>query len=120
MWPTVRRGKRQKVKGGHPSHLTTALRPSPSRIRAEELVEQAREFIRQLKRDHPVCFDCGYKWPPFVLEFDHIDPSTKLFNVGDASSVPSMEALEEEVEKCDLVCSNCHKIREYHRKRARK
>ena len=79
--------------------------------------EQARAYVRQLKREHPICFDCQKGWPPYVLEFDHVNPSTKLFNVGDASSVPSMAALISEAEKCDLVCSNCHKIREHKRRK---
>lgn len=88
--------------------------------KGDGLKEQARAYVRQLKREYPICFDCRREWPPYVLEFDHVDPETKSFNVGDASSVPSMEALIAEAEKCDLVCSNCHKIREHERSRRRR
>lgn len=73
--------------------------------------------MREFKRYYDTCADCLRPYPPYVLEFDHVDPETKRFNVGDASSAPSLEALKEEIEKCDLVCSNCHKIREHQRKR---
>lgn len=95
--------------------LEGAATPRPGK--GDGLKEQARAYVRQLKQEHPVCFDCEREWPPFVLEFDHVNPDSKKFNVGDASSVPSMEALVEEAEKCDLVCSNCHKIREHNRKK---
>lgn len=88
----------------------------PQIAKDKQLVEEARDFIRGLKREFNVCADCEREYPPYVLEFDHVDPETKRFNVGNASSVPSMAALIEEVNKCDLVCSNCHKIREHERK----
>lgn len=75
--------------------------------------------MREFKKEYNVCADCNREYPPYVLEFDHIDPSTKDFNVGNASSVPSMPALIAEIYKCDIVCSNCHKVREYERSRGR-
>jgi hypothetical protein len=93
------------------------LRASTRPFRKDELVEAVREFVQTLKRENPFCTDCEYQWPVYVLEFDHVDPSTKLFNVGDAYAAPSLEALVEEIEKCELVCSNCHKIREFERRR---
>lgn len=44
---------------------------------------------------------------PYVLDFHHIDPSTKLFNIGDASK-KSIKTIEEELKKCITLCRNCH------------
>lgn len=41
------------------------------------------------------------------LEFDHIDASTKNFNVGKLLS-HSREAIEQELQKCQLLCRACH------------
>ena len=41
------------------------------------------------------------------LEFDHIDPSTKLFDVS-AGLLRKMSSLWAEVEKCQLLCRECH------------
>lgn len=55
------------------------------------------------------CEDCGYSDVLGALEFHHRDPVTKEFGVGNWSG--SLERLMAEVEKCDLVCSNCHRLR---------
>lgn len=41
------------------------------------------------------------------LEFDHIDPSTKLFDIS-GGATRKMEVLLEEVDKCQLLCRGCH------------
>lgn len=68
--------------------------------------DKIRAFIDKAK-DVP-CFDCGVKHPSYVMDFDHRDPSTKTINVGVARS---MAATIAEIAKCDVVCSNCHRIR---------
>lgn len=55
------------------------------------------------------CADCGGMFPPYVMDFDHRDPSTKEFNVG--SYMVSIARLTREIAKCDVVCANCHRER---------
>ncbi|OHD23806.1 MAG: hypothetical protein A2Y38_17095 [Spirochaetes bacterium GWB1_59_5] len=43
-----------------------------------------------------------------ILEFDHIDPKTKSFNIGGALSSMAWELLEPELKKCQLLCKRCH------------
>jgi hypothetical protein len=50
------------------------------------------------------CIECGCKE---TLEFDHIDPSTKSFNIAAGYTKPK-EILLEEVAKCQLLCNKCH------------
>lgn len=52
------------------------------------------------------CNICGYNKSIFALEFHHVDPTEKDFNIAGKSY--SFERLVEEVDKCILVCSNCH------------
>ena len=56
------------------------------------------------------CIDCGYNAHSAALDFDHRDPKTKLFKVAAASS-RKWETVLEEIEKCDVRCSNCHRIK---------
>lgn len=61
------------------------------------------------------CMDCEKKWPTYVMDFDHRDPKKKSFTISNAiiKSNVSVDRLLEEILKCDVVCSNCHRIRTY-------
>ena len=62
------------------------------------------------------CVDCGYKGHPAALEFDHIPGTEKKFNIGEKIGTYSREILWEEIDKCDVVCANCHAIRTANRR----
>jgi hypothetical protein len=58
------------------------------------------------------CADCGRSFPSVCMDFDHKDPGTKEANIADAvDSAWSIAHLLKEIEKCDVVCSNCYRIR---------
>lgn len=45
-----------------------------------------------------------------TLEFDHLDPKTKLFNISQAVRLNySWDDVLEEIDKCRILCANCHK-----------
>lgn len=70
--------------------------------------EEFKAWLAKVK-DQP-CADCGIKYPTVCMDLDHRDPSTKLFMVS-SSAMRSRAALVAEVAKCDVVCSNCHRLR---------
>ena len=55
------------------------------------------------------CMRCGYNEDGSKLHFHHRDPSTKLFSIGNGV-VYSSQRLQEEIDKCDLLCISCHCI----------
>lgn len=57
------------------------------------------------------CMDCGGKFPPFVMDFDHRDGAVKIGTIGSLIKRWSWARLQTEIEKCDLICANCHRIR---------
>lgn len=65
------------------------------------------------------CADCRVPYPPCVMDFDHVH-GQKLFNIANALSGrwTSVEELEAEIAKCEVVCANCHRLRT-HRRRER-
>lgn len=77
-----------------------------SRNNSKRTYNRVREVIEKAK-DVP-CTDCGEKYPHYVMDFDHRDRATKKINVG---ATRSMKETLAEIEKCDIVCSNCHRIR---------
>lgn len=56
------------------------------------------------------CVICGYKKCQYALEFHHLDPSKKDFSFGAIrADIISWNSIVEELRKCVLLCSNCHK-----------
>lgn len=53
------------------------------------------------------CQICGYNKCQDALEFHHLDPSKKDYNV--SGGTKSFNTLKSEVDKCILVCANCHR-----------
>ena len=58
------------------------------------------------------CQRCGYDRCKEALEFHHLDPKTKRFNISGNCS-RSLKDLKKEADKCILVCANCHREIEY-------
>lgn len=70
--------------------------------------DATRTFLDQYK-DRP-CVDCGVRYNPWQMDFDHRDPAKKLYNVS-RIFLTNRKTLEAEIAKCDPVCSNCHRDR---------
>lgn len=77
--------------------------------KANELkyVNKKRKIVIDYLKLNP-CVDCGEK-DIIVLEFDHTDPSLKFKNISDLVNKGSILSLLEEIKKCEIRCSNCHK-----------
>jgi len=54
------------------------------------------------------CNSCGEK-DIRCLDFHHIDPSKKDFTVGAMHHFYSFKRIKKEIEKCEVLCSNCHR-----------
>lgn len=61
------------------------------------------------------CTDCGNEFHPVCMDFDHVK-GEKKFNISKAAQLPiTTDDLLDEIDKCELVCSNCHRLRTYYR-----
>jgi hypothetical protein len=60
------------------------------------------------------CRDCGVRYPPFVMHFDHRPGEKKLGDISRLYRIP-WSVLLEEIAKCDVVCANCHATRTWWR-----
>lgn len=79
-------------------------------------VERVRTILHDLK-DRP-CADCGNRFPPECMDFDHIR-GEKRAGIAQIAHYKGA-VLEAELAKCELVCANCHRIRTVARRRAQK
>lgn len=58
------------------------------------------------------CMDCKTIYPAECMDFDHRPGTEKIACVGTMVAHGwAWEKIEAEIAKCDLVCSNCHRIR---------
>jgi hypothetical protein len=55
------------------------------------------------------CILCGYSRCIWALDFHHIDESQKEFSLSVRGLTRSWDKIKQEVEKCALVCANCHR-----------
>jgi hypothetical protein len=91
----------------------------------QRYIDQAGRVKRRLMRErtlylieyfktHP-CTDCG-ELDPIVLEFDHL--GDKEFAIGPELSRRNWPSILAEMEKCEVVCANCHRRRTARRRGA--
>jgi hypothetical protein len=78
-----------------------------ARDRKRALALERTLYLIEYFRTHP-CVDCGES-DPVVLEFDHL--REKAFNIGAALPYRRWQSILDEIEKCVVVCANCHRRR---------
>ena len=55
--------------------------------------------------------DCGVQYPPCAMDFDHVR-GVKIASISHMRNKNfPVEKIEAEIEKCDVVCANCHRVR---------
>jgi len=70
-----------------------------------------KKRLRDLKRKL-TCARCGFD-DSRALEFHHKDPADKKFKISEKAWSYSWDRVLAEVEKCDVLCSNCHRIEHF-------
>lgn len=86
---------------------------SLKRERDRQRREEVKAAVDKLK-DVP-CADCGNRFPPVAMDFDHIGPKMKSIATM-VSQAYRLELIIEEIKKCEKVCACCHRIRTAKRK----
>jgi ribosomal protein S30 len=79
------------------------------KVRAVTHRKDLSDWYSELKKDLK-CSKCGNNHPA-VLDFHHRDRTTKESTVAQLkSSRSNKQAILDEIEKCDVLCANCHRI----------
>ena len=82
----------------------------------EDMVRWRKRYRRRLRQHlfdiltESKCVKCGIT-DPLVLEFDHLDPSTKVGCISALTPHISSAELDKEIAKCQVLCANCHRIK---------
>ena len=83
-------------------HYRNSHNTSRNNIR-EQNARKVFEYLTQ----NP-CITCGES-DPIVLEFDHREGTEKIESISNLVSHSSWERIKNEIEKCDVLCANCHR-----------
>jgi hypothetical protein len=83
-------------------HYRDSHNTSRSKIREQN----ARKVFEYLKQHS--CAECGES-DPIVLEFDHREAAEKIESISNLILNSSWRRIESEIEKCDVLCANCHR-----------
>ena len=78
-----------------------------ARAQMQRLAVERHRYLLEYFGANP-CADCG-ETNPLVLEFDHL--RDKCFNIGSALPYRNWKSILAEIEKCEVVCANCHRVR---------
>jgi len=80
-----------------------------AQARKKALRAERTEYLFRYFTAHP-CADCGES-DPVVLEFDHLDAGAKSFDIGAGLTYRAWSSILAEIDKCEVVCANCHRRR---------
>jgi len=95
----TRYGNKKNVK------LTIEERKKRNCVRVSDFRQRLKEKAIEYKGGK--CIICGYNKSNRSLDFHHRDPNEKEFGIGH-SKILSWDRVRNELDKCDLLCKNCH------------
>ena len=84
----------------------TQCKNMEGKIRKRKRKEQAIECLGGK------CLDCGGVYVRDVYDFHHRDPAQKEMPLNQMFKL-NWKKVKSEIDKCDLLCANCHRIRHY-------
>jgi len=86
------------------------------RATKQKLQEKYRQWLIDYKKNNK-CSKCGIT-DHRVLEFHHLNNKNKEFSISDGlfNKRYGLKRVKKEIEKCIIVCGNCHKIIHYKNK----
>lgn len=85
-------------------------------VRRKNLVrERNRAYVNKIKAASP-CSDCKMPYPPYVMQFDHLGEDKDRAIAALIQSPVSLARLQAEIDKCEMVCANCHAERTHQRR----
>ena len=89
-------------------HLSSLKRNIVRPRKSKKIRKNYYRDVKQKALDYKggKCETCGYNKSYWALDFHHKDPSQKDFTI--AGGNKSFETLKPELDKCSLLCKNCH------------
>lgn len=109
------------TKDGYSSQCKQCKRKMGTGYRKKNKIKLAKQSTLRSRKDRkkyiPVhynlkingCAICGYNKCNAALDFHHVNPKDKKFSVAIGTMGRSDNSIVKELNKCILLCSNCHR-----------
>lgn len=87
--------------------------------------EQRRQWFRERRHEmrtmideakNKACVVCGIQFHFAAMQFDHVRGVKKFDMAYALSAAKSLEALVDEIAKCDVICANCHAVKSHNQR----
>jgi len=99
--------EREKYKNWRKNNKETAAKSTKNNK------QKKKAIIAKLK--NVPCADCGIQYAAHIMQFDHLpERGEKQFNISQDYSL-NLERILNEIDKCEVVCANCHADRTFKR-----
>jgi hypothetical protein len=106
---------RIRTREQHRNRLAHRIPGTSKRLPEQRTLWRRQAAMLDRLRDNP-CADCGGRFPPCSMDFDHRDPAQKQSRVPAMIGRAGDSRILAEVAKCDIVCANCHRARTVERR----
>ena len=78
----------------------------------KQTIERQRKLkLQAITYKGDKCQDCNREYHPSCYDFHHENPEEKDFSVGKHKQLKWGDKIQKELDKCILLCSNCHRVR---------
>lgn len=110
-WLKTRNRLRATCKQCHSQESANWQKQNRQKINKQKKIriKSKQEWINKLKSKP--CKDCKQTFPPECMDFDHTTNNKHNSISKLVTNNSSNKLIKKEIEKCDLICSNCHRIR---------
>jgi hypothetical protein len=115
--PEAKKEYNRQWRKANPNALKQYYKTNKERFKAHNKKnrDKASAYIQEAKKGKS-CSICGWDKHHCALDFHHTDPSTKSKEVAAMAQTGSIKKIQEEMDKCILVCANCHRILHHERR----
>lgn len=115
-----RKEYRENYKRKHPERIKEQSKRFKERHKERLRISQTelqrlrnqKNKLKAIEYKGDKCFDCGETYPQCCYDFHHLDPTIKDANIAQLIG-RNFEKIKPELDKCVLLCSNCHRIRHF-------
>lgn len=76
----------------------------------EARIKRKNKLVKLFKEE---CGICHMAFKPYMYDFHHINPKTKVFKLSGANLLRKWSTVLREAHKCKMVCPNCHRYLHY-------